>query len=212
MTYPLVSCIMPTANREKYISYAIRYFLQQNYPNKELIILDDGLKPVDRFIPSVPQIKYYYTMPVGTIGTKRNVAINLTSGEIIMHWDDDDWHSYDWISKQVSFLYKSGADISGIKHVNYYSPIMNRFWKGDTQTLNKLNPSKWLNGATIAYWKSYWRKHKFKDLQKGEDDDFINHQDAEIFAHSYIDGFIAVLHADNTTIKFFENPRQKRNT
>ena len=38
----LVSCIMPTASRRRFVPLAIRYFLSQDYPNKELLILDDG--------------------------------------------------------------------------------------------------------------------------------------------------------------------------
>jgi hypothetical protein len=39
---PLVSCIMPTANRRRFVPEAIRLFLAQDYLEKELVILDDG--------------------------------------------------------------------------------------------------------------------------------------------------------------------------
>ncbi len=39
---PLVSCIMPTANRQRFIPTAISLFLRQDYPEKELVIIDDG--------------------------------------------------------------------------------------------------------------------------------------------------------------------------
>jgi glycosyltransferase involved in cell wall biosynthesis len=211
MDLPLVSCIMPTANRAKYIPFAIDYFMRQNYPNKELVIVDDGKEPISNLIPDDDRIKYYYYEPLGTIGIKRNVAIELTNGEIIMHWDDDDWHAADWISQQVNFLFTTGADITGIRHVHYFSPIMNRFWQGDAHNRNNPNSIVWLNGATLGYWKTYWKKHPFKDLQTGEDDDFIQQPGAKVFAHDYINGFVAILHADNTTIKVFENPRHKRN-
>jgi|SRR5271165_6786020 len=38
----LASCIMPTANRRRFVPQAIRYFLAQDYPSKEPIIVDDG--------------------------------------------------------------------------------------------------------------------------------------------------------------------------
>lgn len=210
MELPLVTCIMPTANREKYIPFALDYFLQQNYPHKELVIIDDGIRSVQQLISDDPQIHYYYTQPLGTIGLKRNYAIDRAQGEIIMHWDDDDWRAPDWISQQVNFLLMTGADITGIKHVHYFSPLMNTFWQGDAHNRNNPNSRVWLNGATLGYWRSYWEKYPFKDLQKGEDDDFIQHQDAKVFAHDYIDGFVAILHPDNTTVKSFENPRYKR--
>ncbi|MDO7743487.1 MAG: glycosyltransferase family 2 protein [Pedobacter sp.] len=212
MRLPLVSCIMPTADREKFIPYAISYFLQQNYPHKELIIIDDGKYAIKPLVPKHPQIKYFFSEPLGTIGLKRNYACEKASGEIIMHWDDDDWHAYDWIMKQVYFLQSSGADICGIRHVHYFSAIMNMFWQGDANNRNNPDSRVWLNGATLAYWKVFWQKHHFQDLQKGEDDAFIQSEGAKVFAHDYIDGFIAILHPDNTTVKSFENKKHKKNT
>jgi len=211
MALPLVTCIMPTANRERYIPFALDYFAQQNYPNKELVIIDDGKESIKSLIPNNPQIRYYYTDPIGTIGLKRNYAIERSKGTIIMHWDDDDWHAYDWIEKQVNFLLTTGADICGIKHVHYFSAMMNMFWQGDAHNRNNPNSRVWLNGATLAYWKSFWEKNPFQDLQKGEDDAFIQSTGAKVYAHDYIDGFIAILHPDNTTVKPFENPRFKKN-
>jgi len=210
MTAPFVSCIMPTADREKYIPFAINYFLEQNYAHKELIIIDDGKKSVQAFIPDHPQIRYFYSSPLGSIGLKRNHAIEKARGKIIMHWDDDDWHAYDWISQQVHFLLTTKADITGIRHVHYYSAIMNTFWQGDANNRNNPKSRVWLNGATLAYWKSFWEKHPFKDLQTGEDDEFLQNPGAKVYAHDYIDGFIAILHPNNTTFKSFENPRHKK--
>ena len=44
---PLVSCIMPTANRRAFVPQAIHYFLQQDYPRRELIILDEPTNGLD---------------------------------------------------------------------------------------------------------------------------------------------------------------------
>lgn len=212
MKAPYVSCIMPTANREKYIPFATRYFLEQNYPLAELIIIDDGKSSVASLVPEDERIRYYYTAPLGTIGLKRNYAIELAKGDIIMHWDDDDWRALDWISRSVDFLIANDADVTGIKHVHYFSPIRNIFWQGDAHNRNKQNTRVWLNGATLAYWKSYWEKHPFKDLQKGEDEEFIQHEGAKVFAHDYINGFVGILHQHNTTIKPFEYKKHKKNT
>ena len=43
---PLVSCVMPTADRRQWVPQAIRNFQQQNYPNRELLIVDDGREAV----------------------------------------------------------------------------------------------------------------------------------------------------------------------
>ena len=40
-TQPLVTCVMATRNRPSFVLQSIHYFLRQDYPNRELIILDD---------------------------------------------------------------------------------------------------------------------------------------------------------------------------
>jgi hypothetical protein len=39
---PLVSAIMPTADRRPMVARAIAYFLRQNHRARELVVLDDG--------------------------------------------------------------------------------------------------------------------------------------------------------------------------
>ena len=41
------SCIMPRANRRRFVPHAIRSFLAQDYPSKELVILDGGDESVE---------------------------------------------------------------------------------------------------------------------------------------------------------------------
>ncbi|PWG80211.1 glycosyltransferase family 2 protein [Pararcticibacter amylolyticus] len=206
MSFPLVSCIMPTANRQKYIPLAINNFLQQDYPNRELVIIDDGLEPAKALIPDNPAIRYYYSAPLGSIGAKRNYACEISKGEIIVHWDDDDWYAADWISKEVSALIQSGADITGLNKVAFYSPVLNKRWLyEDTDT-----ERPWICGATMAYPKNFWSTHPFVDLQVGEDYDFVWNSGAKTFAHDYFEGFIALLHQNNTSIKPVENPKHKK--
>src|SRR4051794_36348973 len=92
-TFPLISCIMPTYNRRAYVPRAIEYFLRQDYPNKELIIVDDGTDPVSDLVPADERIRYIRLNVKQPIGTKRNLACQEARGSIIIHWDDDDWHA-----------------------------------------------------------------------------------------------------------------------
>ena len=52
----LVSCVMPTHNRRDFILTAIDCFLNQTYPEKELVIVDDGSDRVKDIIPADPRI------------------------------------------------------------------------------------------------------------------------------------------------------------
>lgn len=206
MSSPYVSCIMPTANRPNYVALAAAYFLDQDFKDVELIVVDDGKESVRSMIPDSRRIKYFYTDPIGTIGKKRNYACERASGEIIMHWDDDDWYGHEWISRQITALTQSGADICGLNQILFFSPLVNKFWN----YANKDQERPWLAGATMAYRKSFWQDHPFKDIQIGEDYDYIWNTGAKIYAHDYTDGFIATLHAGNTTLKPFEKPSHKK--
>ncbi|AOM76062.1 glycosyltransferase family 2 protein [Pedobacter steynii] len=206
MKIPYVSCIMPTANRPKFIPLAIGYFLGQDYQNAELIIIDDGQDPVVKLVPKHHRIRYFHRETVSTIGMKRNYACEAAKGEIIMHWDDDDWYAHDWISRQLSALESSGADLCGLNTITFFSPLVQKFWR----YADPDNQRPWLSGATMAYRKNLWEKYPFKDLQIGEDYDYLWNSGAKIYAHNYNDGFIAILHPHNTTLKPFENPKHKR--
>lgn len=70
---------------------AIQYFLRQNYPNRELVVVDDGTDAVTDMMPPDPQIRYVRLEGKHTLGTKRNLACEEARGEIIVHWDGDDW-------------------------------------------------------------------------------------------------------------------------
>ena len=206
MAKPKVSCIMPTANRQKYIPLAVHYFLNQSYRDAELVIIDDGKQSIKPLLPDHHRIKYFYTDPIGKIGLKRNYACEKSEGEIIMHWDDDDYYGQEWISRSLAAIETSHADICGLNDIYFYSPLENKYWN----YADNKGERPWLSGATMTYRKSFWEKHPFKDIQIGEDYDYIWNNGATIFAHDYTDGFIATLHAHNTTLKPFENSNLKK--
>ena len=206
MSAPYVSCIMPTANRPNFALLAIEHFLNQDFRDAELIIIDDGKKSIRSLLPGHHRIKYFYTDPLGSVGVKRNFACEKAQGEIIMHWDDDDWYAHDWISRSIKSLNESKADITGLSQITFFSPRADKFWWYDGNALEH----PWLAGATMTYRKSFWLTHPFRNLQIGEDYDYSWNTGAQLHAHNYTDGFIATVHNSNTTLKPFEDPRHKR--
>src|SRR5438094_9881235 len=98
----MVSCIMPTRNRRPLAAQAVAYFLRQDYPNRELIVVDDGDESVADLIPDDARVRYRYLDHRLSVGAKRNLACELSRGELIAHWDDDDWMAADRLSRQVA--------------------------------------------------------------------------------------------------------------
>ncbi len=88
--FPLVSCLCLTYARPALLREAIWCFLQQDYPNKELIVVNDHAEPIylDRHYPGV----CVYNLPErsSTLGAKRNFSVRAARGDYLMTWDDDD--------------------------------------------------------------------------------------------------------------------------
>ena len=116
--HTFVSCIMPTYNRRKFVPFAIRYFLRQSYPNKELIIIYDGTDPIEDLIPAEPSLRYFRLEKKIPLGEKLNLACGYAKGEIIANWDDDDWYDQNRLSYQINALQYASVDVCGINRVS----------------------------------------------------------------------------------------------
>lgn len=192
---------MPTADRLKFIPSAINNFCKQSYPEKELIIVDDGLIKVKSVIPSRNDIHYIELDKKYTVGAKRNIACKNAHGTIIIHMDDDDWYAQNWIDIQVETLLKSPADICGLDQLFFYEILTGNCWKYTYPT----NARKWVAGATMAYYKSFWNKRPFRNIQVGEDNLFVWRRGVRVYPHAHLDAFISILHSGNTSPKYTDN-------
>ncbi|MGM0593962.1 MAG: glycosyltransferase [Pseudomonadota bacterium] len=195
--YPLVSCIMPTYNRRRFLPRAIRLFLGQSYPNRELIIIDDGEEEIGDLIPSDKRIRYLRLPERRTTGAKRNTACEMARGDIIVHWDDDDWMSPRWLQLQVDTLRTQQVDICGLSQLYFYAPQQRRAW------LYRYDGARpWLAGGTLCYWRSFWQQNRFPDISVGEDNAFVwSGQPKSLTSHSHREDYIATVHGRNTSRK-----------
>ena len=117
---PLVSCICITFKRVNFLQNAISCFLQQTYPNKELIVgytEDDHethayLTGVNDL--SVIPLRFQSSM---SLGEKRNLAVEFCSGVYFITWDDDDWHHQSRIEMQVQHLIGTGFKCSALSSI-----------------------------------------------------------------------------------------------
>ncbi|HUC85650.1 MAG TPA: glycosyltransferase, partial [Candidatus Acidoferrales bacterium] len=189
---------MPTCNRRQFAGRAVRLFLAQDHPQKELIIVDDGSDPIADLLPKDPQIRYFRQGQKQVLGAKRNLACEQARGEIIVHWDDDDWSAPWRLRYQVAELLGAQADICGIQRVFFYAPGNHRAWEyvypGDQR--------RWVYGASLCYTKSFWQAHRFPELHVGEDMRFIwSTNQAKIHALPDTRFLVAVIHEQNTSPK-----------
>jgi glycosyltransferase involved in cell wall biosynthesis len=105
----LVSVVIPTYKRSKYLQGAIKTAVGQTYEDIEVIVVDDGStesyanKIVSRFSESVKCVSHEDNKG---LSAARNTGIRNTSGEYIAFLDDDDrWHKTK-IARQVEAINK----------------------------------------------------------------------------------------------------------
>jgi len=115
---PLVSVIVPTFGRPEFLAKTIELVQRQDYPNVELVIVDDSPQPAA--IPDFNWIKYVHLPSRVTIGEKRNIAVLRAKGEVIVHWDDDDYFREHRIREQVTPIINGEADMTVLEHHYYF--------------------------------------------------------------------------------------------
>ena len=170
---PLVSCIMPTYNRRLFVPQAIRYFLRQDYPHRELVIVDDGSDVVADLIPSQAQIRYIRLDQKVSIGRKRNLAVEQSKGTIILHWDDDDWYAANRISYQIEPLLARQAEVCGLETGCMYDILEDTFWSCEAHLHARMFYAD-IHGGSIMYTRELWERYaKYPDVSLAEDAQFL---------------------------------------
>jgi hypothetical protein len=167
ITPPLVSCVMPTWNRRLYISQAIESFLSQTYPRKELVIVDDGDDPIKDLVPKKKMIRYVRLDNRISTGMKRNKCCEFAKGELICHFDDDDWSAPDRVENQVKRLLESGRPITGYSTLFFWDTLLNKAMRYVSATPG------YVCGTTLMFYRKFWENHRFADKHMGSDNDFV---------------------------------------
>ncbi len=138
----MISVIMLTYNREKFVDKMIADIANQTYQEYEFIIVDNGSDD------STPQKLRNYsirdsrirvvTIPKGSIGHARNIGVHISAGEYIAFVDDDDRVEKDYLEFLYKMMLEDDADIAicGVSEGN-----------GETRSQeNILNDKRYLSG------------------------------------------------------------------
>ncbi|NEX17630.1 MAG: hypothetical protein C1943_13630 [Halochromatium sp.] len=126
-TVQLISVCIPHHNRPAYLLHAIDSVFRQDYPNIELVLVDDGSDTLEskkiltqledqieqgclsrdgRRLPCrlIRQVNRY-------VGAARNAGVRLASGDWVAFLDDDDVAMPNWLSTMQQVASHTNADI-----------------------------------------------------------------------------------------------------
>jgi 2-polyprenyl-3-methyl-5-hydroxy-6-metoxy-1,4-benzoquinol methylase len=194
----MISCILPTYNRRRFVAQAIEYFRRQDYANRELVIVDDGTDSVADLVPKDEAIRYLRLNARMTVGAKRNLACKEACGEIVLHWDDDDWMAGWRVSYQVKRLEESRAEICGLDRLWYWQPDAGQAW----EYVYPVGARRWVSGNTLCYRKRFWERHPFPAINVAEDARFVWQAQADQVLRLEDQRFIVgLVHAGNVSPK-----------
>lgn len=153
----------------------VKCFLDQTYSlNTELLILDETNNP---WLPPLAlentkgfdRVRYYQIPPSSlSTGAKRNMINGMAGGDVLVHFDDDDWSHPERIADQLTLMRTSGAEVVGYHDLLYYRIADKSLWSYKYQG----RPCVYATGTSQMYRKSWWAKHKFNLAQTGEDSQF----------------------------------------
>lgn len=169
----LVSCIMPTVkDREHLIKLAKKCFDNQDYLERELIIIEDE----------------------GTIGHKLNLGCERAKGNILIRWDDDDWSSLMRITDQVTRLLDSKKSLTGYNEIYFWNMITNTasWYRG---------ARNYCLGTSMCFLRTFWEQNHFLNSSYGEDLEFYNKAKAanDVIAVPANQLMVARIHGTNVS-------------
>ncbi|MDP3945580.1 MAG: glycosyltransferase [Lutibacter sp.] len=120
---PLISIIIPCYNDAQYIEQSVNSALNQTYPNKEVIVVDDGSNAETKAVLKKlqPQITKLITQENKGQSTARNIGIKEAKGEYIMVLDSDDYFEPTFCEKALEVFFKN----KDVKIVSCYANRIN---------------------------------------------------------------------------------------
>lgn len=161
----LVSCLCITRG-EPHLLRAIGCFLKQTHPEKELIIIHQGLsEQIERRLAELSEnektILVRELPKTHKLGALRNASLDLAQGQYICQWDDDDWYHPHRISTQLRWVETHGVSGCLLKQWFIHDATTDRFY------LSAARVGGW-EGSLLCETKAVV-KYRYPEVEKGED-------------------------------------------
>jgi glycosyltransferase involved in cell wall biosynthesis len=112
LVQPLISILIPSFNAERWIKQTLESAINQDYPNIEVIMVDDGSTDRTLEISRMFESRSVRVIAQSNAGAPaaRNTALAHAQGEYIQWLDHDDLLALNKISEQVRRLEKVESD------------------------------------------------------------------------------------------------------
>jgi len=192
------------ASRRAFMPRLLECFRAQTYANRELLVVEDdpfaaGLyhgmevrsvevplnedgSPLLLADPGNPEIRIIRVTSI-VLGAKRNAGVEAARGDIIVHFDDDDYSAPNRVAEQIALLLVSGKQVTGYHSFACHETRPTRVLGDDGWTPYK--PESWwtyrpqsglcTGGSSLAYRREWALANPFPAVALGEDIVFAEH-------------------------------------
>lgn len=154
----MISIIIPTYNRKRFIGDAIDSVLMQKYDKKEIIIVDDlSTDGTEEYIKEKysnnPNVYYYKNSKNSGAGLSRKYGYEKSSGEYVIFMDDDDYYTnYNFFTQAIDIM-KQRKNLSFLSS----NSLIEYCDDGNRRELNKMNIDGEINNS--EYLSSFQQKY-----------------------------------------------------
>lgn len=130
-----ISIIVPTYNVEKYISKCLDSLVNQDYPNFDVVVVNDGSpfneqKIIDKYVLKYPQLVKSIIKENGGYGSALETGFRYSDADYVLICDPDDYLEKNALSVLANNLEATGAELSiGAKNLIYSDNDMIEYHK-----------------------------------------------------------------------------------
>ncbi|HEY2988594.1 MAG TPA: glycosyltransferase family A protein [Candidatus Binatia bacterium] len=124
MKLPLISCIVPVFNGERYLRETLDSILAQTYRPLEVVVIDDGSTDGTSAIVADygVQVRYLWQANSGP-ATARNLGLSAARGDYVAFLDADDlWHPEKLARQMARFGTRPEIDLCFSRFENFWMP------------------------------------------------------------------------------------------
>jgi len=194
---PMVSVVLTTRDRPRFLATALACFRHSTYLNRELIVVDDGdAHPVDAAAVAALDGRLIRVTPGTPLGTKLNCGLQESRGTWCQKMDDDDWYGPGYLDAMIGEVSKHRTDVCR-PLVACLMPFLFfdvARWEIRRSLVNNLP------GATLVFAREDWQHSPFRPLGQDEDLWFVRDLSRwgstvlPVRSPGSLDSFLAVRH------------------
>jgi len=171
---PMISCIC-VSNRPHLIEDILDKFDLQTYQNKELILVieadDDSFSQIKQLTKERKDIILQRAFEHEILGALLNKGVELSRGDYVAKWDDDDLYGPEYLSDSMLAFNYSSADVVGkLESYMYHQGTDSMYLRFENK---RFRYQHLILGPTIIARRSVFDVVQFQERSVSEDTNFL---------------------------------------